>query len=87
MTMRGYPVAKYSCWMNHLLRTRRIDGRDRSASGGDASVCAVPLHPHVDAFDFRAATMRPLFSYADECAQADGSGPRSATRDDSETAA
>jgi predicted acylesterase/phospholipase RssA len=72
LTMRAILSRSIHAGLNHLLRTTlELTAATAQLQGATLQYAAVPAaYPHVDAFDFRAATMRPLFSYADECAQA-----------------
>lgn len=72
LTMRAILSRSIHAGLNHLLRTTlELTAATAQRQGASLQYAAVPAaYPHVDAFDFRATTMRPLFSYADECAQA-----------------
>src|SRR6202011_3879704 len=72
LTTRGILSRSIHAGLNHFLRTTlELTAATAQLQGATLHYAAVPAaYPHVDAFDFRAATMRPLFSYADECAQA-----------------
>jgi predicted acylesterase/phospholipase RssA len=72
LTMRAILTRSIHAGLNHLLRTTlELTAATAQRQGATLQYAAVPAaYPHVDAFDFRATTMRPLFSYADECAQA-----------------
>ena len=72
LTMRAILSRSIHAGLNHLLRTTlELTAATAQLQGATLQYAAVPAaYPHVDAFDFSAATMRPLFSYADECAQA-----------------
>jgi predicted acylesterase/phospholipase RssA len=72
LTTRSILSRSIHAGLNHLLRTTlELTAVTAQLQGATLQYAAVPAaYPHVDAFDFRAATMRPLFSYADECAQA-----------------
>ena len=53
-----------------MLTTLELTAATAQLQGATLHYAAVPAaYPHMDAFDFRAATMRPLFSYADQCAR------------------
>ena len=72
MTTRAILTRSIHAGLNHLLRTTlQLTAATAQLQGATLQYAAVPAaYPHVDAFDFRATTMWPLFSYADECAQA-----------------
>jgi predicted acylesterase/phospholipase RssA len=72
LTTRGILSRSIHAGLNHfLLTTLELTAATAELQGATLHYAAVPAaYPHMDAFDFRAATMRPLFSYADECAQA-----------------
>jgi predicted acylesterase/phospholipase RssA len=72
LTTRGILSRSIHTGLNHfLLTTLELTAATAQLQGATLHYAAVPAaYPHVDAFDFRAATMRPLFSYADDCAQA-----------------
>jgi predicted acylesterase/phospholipase RssA len=72
LTTRAILSRSIHAGLNHLLRTTlELTAATAQLQGATLQYAAVPAaYPHVDAFDFRAATMRPLFSYADQCAQA-----------------
>ena len=72
LTTRGILSRSIHAGLNHFLRTTlELTAATAQLQGATLQYAAVPAaYPRMDAFDFRAATMRPLFSYADECAQA-----------------
>lgn len=72
LTTRAILSRSIHAGLNHLLRTTlELTAATAQLQGATLQYAAVPAaYPHVDAFDFRAATMRPLFGYASECAQA-----------------
>ena len=72
LTTRAILSRSIHAGLNHLLRTTlELTAATAQLQGATLQYAAIPAaYPHVDAFDFRAATMRPLFSYANECAQA-----------------
>ena len=72
LTTRAILSRSIHAGLNHFLRTTlELTAATAQLQGATLRYAAVPAtYPHMDAFDFRAATMRPLFSYADECAQA-----------------
>jgi predicted acylesterase/phospholipase RssA len=54
-----------------LLTTLELMAATAQKQGATLQYSAVPgAYPALNPFDFRVATMQPLFSYADECAQA-----------------
>jgi len=54
-----------------LLTTLELTAVTAQLQGATLQYSALPsAYPHLDPFDLRADTMRPLFRYADECAQA-----------------
>jgi predicted acylesterase/phospholipase RssA len=72
LTTRAILWRSIHAGLNHLLRTTlELTAATAQLQGATLQYAAVPAtYPHVDAFDFRAETMRPLFNYADECARA-----------------
>jgi predicted acylesterase/phospholipase RssA len=72
LTTRAILSRSIHTGLNHFLQTTlELTAATAQLQGATLHYAAVPAaYPHMDAFDFRAATMRPLFSYADECAQA-----------------
>jgi len=72
LTMRAILSRSIHAGLNHMLRTTlELTAATAQLQGATLQYAAVPAtYPHVDAFDFRAETMRPLFNYADECARA-----------------
>jgi predicted acylesterase/phospholipase RssA len=53
-----------------LLTTLKLTAAIAQLQGATLHYTAVPgAYPRLDPFDFRADTMRPLFRYAEECAQ------------------
>jgi predicted acylesterase/phospholipase RssA len=72
LTTRAILSRSIHAGLNHFLRTTlELTAATAQLQGATLQYAAVPAaYPHMDAFDFRAATMRPLFSYADDCAQA-----------------
>lgn len=72
LTTRAILSRSIHAGLNHFLRTTlELTAATAQLQGATLHYAAVPAaYPHMDAFDFRAATMRPLFSYADDCAQA-----------------
>ena len=71
LTTRGILSRSIHAGLNHFLRTTlELTAATAQLQGATLHYAAVPAaYPHMDAFDFRAATMRPLFSYADQCAR------------------
>jgi predicted acylesterase/phospholipase RssA len=71
LTTRGILSRSIHAGLNHFLRTTlELTAATAQLQGATLQYAAVPAaYPRMDAFDFRAATMGPLFSYADECAQ------------------
>jgi hypothetical protein len=54
-----------------LLTTLELTAATAQLQGATLQYSALPsAYPLPDPFDFRAAAMRPLLRYADECAQA-----------------
>jgi predicted acylesterase/phospholipase RssA len=72
LTTRAILSRSIHAGLNHFLQTTlELTAATAQLQGATLHYAAVPAaYPHMDAFDFRAATMRPLFNYADECAQA-----------------
>jgi predicted acylesterase/phospholipase RssA len=72
LTTRAILSRSIHAGLNHLLRTTlELTAATAQFHGATLQYAAVPAaYPHVDGFDFRAATRRPLFSYAESCAQA-----------------
>lgn len=71
LTARAVLSRSIHAGLNHLLRTTlELTAATAQFQGATLRYAAVPAaYPQVDGFDFRGATMRPLFSYAEECAQ------------------
>src|SRR4029077_6378708 len=63
LTTRAILSRSIHAGLNHLLRTTlELTAATAQLQGATLQYAAVPAaYPHVDAFDFRAATMRPLF--------------------------
>jgi len=61
-----------SAGLNHMLRTTLVlTARDAALEGAQFQLAAIPAaYPPRDPFDFRTATMRSLFRYGYDCAQA-----------------
>jgi predicted acylesterase/phospholipase RssA len=72
LTARAILSRSIHAGLNHmLLTTLELTAATAQLRGATLQYSAVPdAHPRGDAYDFRADTMRPLFSYAYECAQA-----------------
>ena len=72
LTTRAILSRSIHAGLSHFLRTTlELTAATAQLQGATLHYAAVPAaYPRMDAFDFRAATMRPLFSYADACAQA-----------------
>jgi predicted acylesterase/phospholipase RssA len=58
--------------LNHMLRTTlELTATDAELQGAQLQYAAIPVaYPRLDPFDFRTATMRSLFQYGYQCAQA-----------------
>jgi predicted acylesterase/phospholipase RssA len=71
LTARGVLTRSIDAGLNHLLLTTlELTAATAQLQGATLRYSAVPAaYPYLDAFDFRAATRRPLFRYAYECAQ------------------
>jgi predicted acylesterase/phospholipase RssA len=71
LTARGVLARSIDAGLNHLmLTTLELTAATAQLQGATLHYSAVPAaYPYLDAFDFRAATRRPLFRYAYECAQ------------------
>jgi predicted acylesterase/phospholipase RssA len=61
-----------SAGMTHMVRTTlELTASAAEQQGADLQYSAIPTaYPHLDAFDFRASAMRPLFQYGYDCANA-----------------
>lgn len=61
-----------SAGLNHMLRASlELTATTAQLQGARLDYSAIPVaYPNLAPFDFRAATMRPLFKYGYECAQA-----------------
>src|SRR5277367_6200580 len=61
-----------STGLNHMLRTAlELTATDAQLQGARFQFAAIPLaYPQLDSFDFRTPTMRSLFQYVYQCAQA-----------------
>ena len=71
LTARGVLTRSIDAGLNHLLLTTlELTAATAQLQGATLRYSAVPeAYPYLDAFDFRAATRRPLFHYAYKCAQ------------------
>jgi predicted acylesterase/phospholipase RssA len=71
LTARGVLLRSIDVGLNHLLlATLELTAATAQLQGATLHYSAVPAaYPYLDASDFRAATRRPLFRYAYECAQ------------------
>jgi len=71
LTVRGVLARSIDAGLNHLMQTTlELTAATAQLQGATLHYSAVPAaYPYLDAFDFRAATRRPLFRYAYECAQ------------------
>jgi len=58
--------------MTHMVRTTlELTATTAERQGAELQYSAIPMaYPHLDAFDFRASAMRPLFQYGYDCANA-----------------
>jgi predicted acylesterase/phospholipase RssA len=61
-----------SAGLNHMLRTNlELTATNAELEGAQLQYAAIPVaYPQLNPFDFRTATMRSLFRYGYECAQA-----------------
>jgi len=61
-----------SAGLNHMLRTTlELTATDAELEGAQLQYAAIPVaYPQLDPFDFRTPTMRSLFRYGYDCAQA-----------------
>ena len=61
-----------STGLNHMLRTTlELTATDAELEGAQFQFAAIPLaYPQLSSFDFRTPTMRSLFQYGYQCAQA-----------------
>jgi predicted acylesterase/phospholipase RssA len=61
-----------SAGLKHMLRTTlELTASDAEFEGAQFQFAAIPIaYPQLDPFDFRAASMRSLFRYGYDCAQA-----------------
>ncbi len=75
-----------SAGLNHMLRTSlELMATDAQMEGAQFQFAAIPVaYPQLDSFDFRTPTMRSLFKFGYQCAQAGRlwSSSRSAGRGD-----
>jgi predicted acylesterase/phospholipase RssA len=71
LTARGVLSRSIDAGLNHLLLTTlELTAATAQLQGATLRYSAVPeAYPYLDALDFRAATRRPLFHYAYNCAQ------------------
>jgi hypothetical protein len=71
LTARSILTRSIHAGLDHLLLTTlELTAATAQLQGATLQYSAVPgAYPPLDPFDFRAATLRPLFRYADECAQ------------------
>jgi hypothetical protein len=72
LTTRAILLRSIHAGLNHmLLTTLELTAANTQLQGATLQYSAVPgAHTRGGAYDFRADTMRPLFRYAYECAQA-----------------
>jgi predicted acylesterase/phospholipase RssA len=72
LTTRAILSRSIHAGLNHMLRaTLELTAATAHLQGATLQYAAVPTaYPLADGFDFRAVRMRPLFSYAEDCAQA-----------------
>jgi predicted acylesterase/phospholipase RssA len=72
LTTRGIVTRSIHAGLNHMLRTTlELTAATAQLQGSTLQYSAIPtVYPYLDPFDFRADTMRALFRYASECAQA-----------------
>ena len=72
LTTRAILSRSIHAGLNHmLLTTLELTAANTQLRGATLQYSAVPgAHPRGGAYDFRADTMRPLFRYAYECAEA-----------------
>ena len=61
-----------SAGLNHMLRTSlELTATDAQLEGAHFQFAAIPVaYPHLNSFDFRTPTMRSLFQFGYQCAQA-----------------
>jgi predicted acylesterase/phospholipase RssA len=61
-----------SAGLNHMMRTTlELTATDAELQGAQFQFAAIPAtYPHLNSFDFRTSTMRSLFRFAYQCAQA-----------------
>jgi predicted acylesterase/phospholipase RssA len=87
---RSILTRSVSAGLNHMLRmTLELTATDAELEGAQFQFAAIPVaYPRLDPFDFRTATMRSLFRYGYDCAQAGrlwtssrSVGPDTANRD------
>jgi predicted acylesterase/phospholipase RssA len=71
LTARAILSRSIHAGLDHLLLTTlELTAATARLQGATLQYSAVPsAYPPLDPFDFRAGTLRPLFRYADECAQ------------------
>src|SRR5277367_4724949 len=69
---RSILTRSVSAGLNHMLRTTlELTATDAELEGAQFQFAAIPVaYPRLDPFDFRTATMRSLFRYGYNCAQA-----------------
>jgi predicted acylesterase/phospholipase RssA len=69
---RSILTRSVSAGLNHMLRTTlELTATDAELEGAQFQFAAIPVaYPRLDPFDFRTATMRSLFRYGYDCAQA-----------------
>jgi len=72
LTARAILSRSIHAGLDHLLLTTlELTAATAQLQGATLQYSAVPgAYPSLDPFDFRTGTLRPLFRYADECAQA-----------------
>jgi len=69
---RSILTRSVSAGLNHMLRTTlELTATDAKLEGARFQFAAIPVaYPQLDPFDFRTPTMRSLFQYGYQCAQA-----------------
>jgi predicted acylesterase/phospholipase RssA len=69
---RSILTRSVSAGLNHMLRTNlELTATNAELEGAQLQYAAIPVaYPQLNPFDFRTATMRSLFRYGYECAQA-----------------
>jgi len=71
LRIKSNPSRSVSTALNHMRTTLELTAIDADHEGAQFEFAAIPVaYPQLDSFDFRTPTMRTLFQYGYQCAQA-----------------